>query len=307
MGRGIVVALVLGAALTGCGDASSETAVPAVPAASPTAALPADGPVSTVATVLDDGDGPVMCLGDVGWTSPPQCDGPSVARWDWTEHPEAESEGGTRWGRFELVGTWDGRALTPTHVGPAPEVGSGPIGDYPFVTSCEVPAGGWVVLDPATTTDRAKGEAGRVAEALPDYGLVWGDQSINPAWDDWQELTESGGPPSLDLEQAMNDPRYTILNVGVTDDVERAEAAVREVWGGALCVYRLQNSLERLRQVAEELGDLPGNLTPQFGTISNRVDLPVIYDDGSIQAWVDEEYGADVVEVTSALESVEQP
>ena len=32
----------------------------------------------------------------------------------------------------------------------------------------------------------------------------------------------------------------------------------------------------------------------------------MIHDDGSVQAWVDEEYGKDVVVVTSALEPVEQ-
>jgi len=35
------------------------------------------------------------------------------------------------------------------------------------------------------------------------------------------------------------------------------------------------------------------------------VDLPVVHDDGSIQAWADEEYGVGVVEVTSALTPVE--
>ena len=123
--------------------------------------------------------------------------------------------------------------------------------------------GGWVVVDPALTTNAAKGTANQAAEALPDYGLVWGDQSINPRWQDWQDVI-GGQESSLELEQAMNDPRFTILNVGVTDDLARAEAAVR-----------------------------------------NRVELSVVHDDGSIQAWVDEEYGAGVVEVTSALESVE--
>ena len=300
MGRGIVLALVLGAALTGCGDASSITAAPSAPAVSPTAALPAGGPVRTIATVLDEGDGPVVCLGDIAFTDPPQCDGPDLADWDWAEHPEHQSRGGVRHGLFELVGTWDGTELTPTEVrAQTLEVSAGPIGEYPFTTRCHEPAGGWVVVDPATTTDAAKGEASRVAESLPDYGLVWGDQSINPFWDETQE---SGGRPSLEAQQAMNDPAYTILNVGVTDDLARAEAAVREVWGGPLCVYELANTFAELRRIAGELQDLPGNLGAQFGTVSNRVELRMIHDDGSIQAWADEEYGEDVVEVTSALE-----
>ena len=104
----------------------------------------------------------------------------------------------------------------------------------------------------------------------------------------------------------MNDPAYTILNVGVTDDLARAEAALREVWGGPLCVYRLDNTFAELRRIAGELGDLPGNLGAQFGTVSNRVELRVIHDDGSIRAWADEEYGEGVVDVTAALEPVEQ-
>ncbi len=304
MGRGIVLALVLGAALTGCGDAASEgVSSPGPTAVSPTAALPADGPVRTSTTVLDDGDGPVMCLAGMAWTTPPTCDGPPVAGWDWDDHPEYDSTGVARWDEFDLVGTWDGTTFAVSEavsVEPVDGLRNGPIGDYPFITSCEEPEGGWVVLDPATTTDAAKAEASRVAESLPDYGLVWGDQSINPVWPE----TVRDDPPSLEVQRAMNDPRYTVLNVGVTDDLARAEAAVREVWGGPLCVHRLQNTFARLREVAEELQDLPGNLTPQFGTINNRVDLPVIYDDGSIQAWVDEEYGAGVVTVTSALQPV---
>jgi hypothetical protein len=302
MGRGIVLGLLLAAALSACGDATSGT--PAVPAASPTAALPADGPVRTVTTVLDDGDGPVMCLGGMADSLPPQCDGPDVAGWDWGDHPEAESADGARWGEFVLVGDWDGTTLTPSEARVAGPDDGPSLEDYSFITSCEEPEGGWEVVDPATTNNAAKGAAQRVAEALPDYGLVWGDQSINPYWQELEDLQDSGGMPSLEAQQAMNDPALTILNVGVTDDLARAEAAVREVWGGPLCVYRLANTFERLREVATELQDLPGNLGPQFGTVSNRVELPVVHDDGSIQAWVDEAYGAGVVEVTSALTPV---
>ncbi|GAA1937078.1 hypothetical protein GCM10009797_33480 [Nocardioides hwasunensis] len=267
--------------------------------------LPADGPVRTVTTVLDEGGGPVMCLGMVMQSSPPQCDGPDVAGWEWADHPEADAAGGVRWGGFVVVGDWDGTTLTVTAARPATDDDWPRTQDDDFVTSCDEPDGGWVVVDPATTTNGAKGDANRVAEQLPDYGLIWADQSINPRWPDWQRLVDGDlERDTLELEQAMNDPRYTILNVGVTDDLARAEAAVREVWGGPLCVYELYNTSARLREVADELRDLPGNLTPQFGTISNRVDLPVIHDDGSIQAWVDEEYGEDVVEVTSALTPV---
>lgn len=102
----------------------------------------------------------------------------------------------------------------------------------------------------------------------------------------------------------MNDPALTIVNVGVTGDPAVAEPKLREVWGGPLCVYRLANTQDRLREVAMELRDLPGGLGPGYGSISNRVELSVVHDDGSIQAWVDEEYGEDVVEVYSALQPI---
>lgn len=309
MGRGIVLALLLAAGLVGCGDATSETAgqeTPVVPAASPTAMLPADGPVMARATVLDEGDVPMLCLGGIAMSLPPQCSGPAVADWDWAEHPDAEPVGGVTWGEYTMVGAWDGTTFTPSEARETTPQ-DWPVEDTQelFASRCEEPEGGWVPVDPATTTDDALSAAHRVAEKLPGYAISWGDQSINPHWQETQDLHESGGTPSLEVQQVMNDPAYTILNVGVTDDLAGAEAAVREVWGGPLCVTRFDNTNVRLREVAKDLRKLPGSLNSGYGSISNTVEISVIHDDGSIQAWADEEYGEGVVTVTSALQPVE--
>lgn len=310
MGRGSLVALLLAAGVTGCGDTDSaaggDAGPPSPPAASPTAMLPADGPVTARATVLDEGDGPMLCLGGIAMSLPPQCDGPPVAGWDWAEHPDAESASGVTWGEYTMVGEWDGTTFTPGEVR-ATTPDDWPVEDTRalFASRCEEPAGGWVPVDPATTTGRALSAAHRAAEELPDYAISWGDQSINPHWQEVQDLQESGGVPSLEAQQAMNDPLFTILNIGVTDDPARAEAAVREVWGGPLCVTRFVNTHVRLREVAQDLRELPGGLGSGYGSISNTVEISVVHDDGSIQAWTDEEYGEGVVEVTSALEPVE--
>jgi len=215
-----------------------------------------------------------------------------------------------RGGEIDVEGEWDGRTLVVTDAALVPRrdglqntTGTDPGSDLkdPYRTPCSEPADGWVVVDPATTTNAARARAGRVAETLPDYGLLWVDQSINPRWQDWED-----GDWSLEVQQAINDPAFTVLNVGVTEDVAGAEAALREVWGGPLCVSRVANTFARLREVATELQDLPGGLGPQFGSISNRVELPVVHDDGSIQAWADEEFGPGVVTVTSALRPVDQ-
>lgn len=273
MGRGIVSVLLLAVVASGCGEANSGAAGPGVPAASPTAALAADRPVTVTATVLDSGDGPELCLGGVADSLPPQCSGPPITGWDWDDHPEADSANDVRWGEFVLVGGWDGTTFSATESRPAGADDWAQADAGGPSTPCEEPEGGWAVVD----------------------------QSINPRWEDYED-----GDWSLEVQQAMNDPAYTVLNVGVTDDLAGAEAAVREVWGGPLCVSRVANTFARLREVAVELQDLPGGLGAQFGSISNRVELPVVHDDGSIQAWVDEEYGQDVVVVTSVLEPAEQ-
>jgi hypothetical protein len=250
--------------------------------------------------VLDDGDGPELCLGGVATSLPPQCEGVAVSGWDWADHPDHESASGSRWGDYVVEGEWDGTTFTAAKARPVAE-GDRPQGeDGPATTSCEEPEDGWRVVDPATTNRAAWNRVGRVAEALPDYGLLFGDQSINPRWQDYLD-----GDWSMEVTDALNDPALTIVNVGVTGDPAAAEPKLREVWGGPLCVYRLANTQERLREVAEELRDLPGGLNSGYGSISNRVELSVVHDDGSIQAWVDEEYGEDVVEVYSALQPVD--
>ena len=70
-------------------------------------------------------------------------------------------------------------------------------------------------------------------------------------------------------------------------------------------VKDLQDALAASRQVANQLADLPGGLDRGYGSISNTVEISVVHDDGSIQAWADEEFGPGVVTVTSALEPVE--
>ena len=59
------------------------------------------------------------------------------------------------------------------------------------------------------------------------------------------------------------------------------------------------HSQAELEAIAEELTDLPGALTTMLG--DNLVVLDVIHDDGTIQEWVDEEYGAGLVFVHPAL------
>ena len=156
---------------------------------------------------------------------------PCVVGWDWAEHAgDFEDVSGTKWGEFVVTGTFDGGSVTP--VGGRARRGGGTTAPshrtkIPSTTPCPEPDGGWVV-DPATTTENAMDQASRVARRLPTFGELWVDHSINPVADE--------EPSGLEWEIAMSDPRYIILNVSVTDDLAGAEAAIREVWGGPLCI-----------------------------------------------------------------------
>lgn len=248
------------------------------------------------ATVLDDGDGAELCLGGVMESLPPQCSGPRVAGWDWSQHRgDFEAANGTRWGEFVLSGTFDGSTFTPSEVVGAAEWD----GEYAddgrdFTSPCPEPEGGWRVLDPAMTTDATLERTMRVATGLDDYAESWVDQTINPLWD---------APEGPDTEAGMNDPRHLVVNVRVTGDVEAAETALRESWGGALCVSRAEHTDAELARVQRALNDTPGMLSTSRG--QDRVDLAVVHDDGTLQRSLDERYGAGVVRVASALVAVE--
>jgi hypothetical protein len=106
--------------LTACGsDDDGSTAVdptgdPSPPAGMPTEVPAAPGVVDTrgLVTVMDTGDSPELCLGPVAESYPPQCSGPPIDRWDWSQHQEMyDSQGHIRWGQFMVSGTWDGATL----------------------------------------------------------------------------------------------------------------------------------------------------------------------------------------------------
>ena len=292
MTRGFVLVAVA-ALLAGCGTRVTDAGGGAPePVDQPTEVPAAVGPVRTFGpvTVLDDGSGPELCLGMVAQSYPPQCGGPPITNWAWADHPgDFESSGGVRWGEFAVTGEFDGTRLTATDVVPADEAA---VPDYPetdLTSPCPEPAGGWGVVDPELATEAALNETMRRASRLETYATAWVDQSINPAY------------PFADdnVEGVANDPELLVVNVQVTDGVEATEALLRETWGGSLCVSEGRSTLAERRRVWREVDVLPGVLS--FGPGQRAVEITVVYDDGSIRAWLDQEYGVGMTEVTSAL------
>jgi len=283
------------------GSRAEESPTPAAPVVTPTSmptAVPVpDGPVkSSVVNVLDDGDGAELCLGGQLDSYPPQCGGPRLVGWDWSQHEgDYEEASGVRWGDFGVTGTFDGRDFTPTEVVPADELEPAVYEDTTdFASPCPEPEGGWAVIDPTTTSMRSQDATMRAARRIEGYAGAWLDQTINPAY---------GSDDGEEQMAKLNDPALLVINVQVTGDPAAAEAVLRETWGGALCVTRAQHTERELRAIQREVLELPGMLGGGSGF--DKVDAFVIFDDGTLQAWVDREYGPGVVEIGSALVPVD--
>src|SRR5918992_3080299 len=103
------------------------------------------------ATVLDDGDGPELCLGAVADSLPPQCGGMPIRGWRWEDVDGEDTVGGTTWGEYHVVGSYDGSSFTVEDAGPM--VAVGPEEGDPFHTPCPEPSGGWTDVDPSATGD----------------------------------------------------------------------------------------------------------------------------------------------------------
>ncbi|QCR18968.1 hypothetical protein [Agrococcus sp. SGAir0287] len=72
-----------------------------------------DGEVVGQGLVLDAGV-PVLCLGPVLESAPPQCGGLRLAGWDWSSLDGWEEQSNVRWCSYAVQGTWDGETFTAT-------------------------------------------------------------------------------------------------------------------------------------------------------------------------------------------------
>ena len=238
--------------------------------------------------------GPQFCLGVLLTSNPPQGGGPDVVNWDWSEVSGYQSLSGTTWGDYTLTGIYDGDTFTmtrPPMPGRQVDEGGPAAAASPdeLATPCPAPPGGWRVVDPSRATYESMERTFETAHGLEGYAGSWMDQSINPAS---RSRTEDGA-------LLMNDPTRLIINVMVTGDTTAAEAKLRQIWGGALCVSPARHTEAELLRVLDDVLSTPGILTA--GTGRDRVHLEVIHDDGSLQRELDDRFGAGLVVVASAL------
>jgi hypothetical protein len=289
--------LVAGVSLASCATQSQNSTrdLPGAAAESDQPApvpLPTDpGPYRASGTVLESPEhGPMLCM-FVATSYPPQCGNLELVGWDWDLVDDEESANGTTWGgSYEVIGTWDGERLTLTEP-PRPAVSEAmptPEADTP----CPEPAGGWTVLDPAKTTSQTLDAVINAARSRPDFAGVWLDQPI-------REPRSENAPD--------NDPTNLIVNVRVTGDVAQAEQDLRRIWGGALCVSAGARSLAELETIQSEIsahGTAIKLLYSGINETAGIITVGVVLDDGRLQDYYDERYGAGVVTVTSWLQPV---
>lgn len=303
-----ILALLFGL-LTACGSSSPDGANDASddPLGQPVGPIPTPGisedPVFGFGMVLDQGEGPELCLGPIAESYPPQCGGIPLDGWDWSSRSDFEDISGVKFAMYAVTGIFDGTRLAVTE-----EPISGALYD-PAVdlsvgratsTVCPEPEGGWAVLERDQANANALVRAERAALDLDGYVTHWNDEFSGLEISVPDEVNPDPDPEMGD--DGTLDPLRLVLNVQVSGDVAVATEAMREVWGGALCVTNPRYTERELSDLAAYLADAPGITValPQY----DRVVLEVRYDDGTLQGFLDDAYGRDTVVVVSALRLV---
>ncbi|MEZ0075451.1 hypothetical protein [Planotetraspora sp. GP83] len=281
--RGMWLVAVL-VTLAACGTAPAATA--------PLMRYQADG------TVLSNPQhGPQLCAG-VLESLPPQCGGPDISGWDWNA-VQHSAKGGVRWGEYHVVGTWDGQRLTLTEPPHPAGHRDAPPDRSRFTTPCPKPVGGWRPVDPATATLEAEAAAIARARKLPGYAGSWVDHN-------YVEEIEGFDPDDpRSVERYANDPKRLVLNLRFTGDPAVHEAAIREIWGGALCLSRAQHTAAELHALQERAGkEIKSVYSTSVDELAGRVEIGVWVVTPELQREVDEKYGKGLVVLGGFLKPV---
>jgi hypothetical protein len=245
------------------------------------------------ATVLQSRDHrPQLCLGAIALSLPPACEGLPIPNWHWDQVEGEQTAGGTTWGRYRLVGTYDGATFTVTRAALAPPERL-PSHQEQFKhepkPGCPEPAGGWPVPDPARRSERSLEPVTRAARAQPDVAGVW-----------LSYLAPMGN-------NVAEDPGEFVLNVAFTGELARHEAQLRPRWGGRLCVTRQQRSYRELLRIQRELRGGAGKglglwvLGSGIRESANAVTLEVVVLEEQAREALEARYGAGAVQATAVL------
>jgi hypothetical protein len=285
MKLGIVAALVA-LLVTGCGRAPSGE--PVVPQAQPS--TDTDQLFEASTTVLEsDEHPPMLCLGGIEQSLPPQCGDVPIDNWSWDDVTGEESRAGTTWGEFHVEGTFDGASFTVTKAGPPErdpiEMGEGD----PIDTPCDEPDGGWKASDPSLSTEDDMYRAIDAARTAPDFAGVW----IDYIEETYTEIDTTEG--------------NVILNAAFTGNLDSHRSELEELWGGPLCLVehdRALNDLTKLRnRVFDEAQSEFGLqiLTSDVSEVTGLITIGVVWIDDQTKQAFEERYGPGTIEFEPAL------
>ncbi len=245
-----------------------------------------------VGTVIDDGN-PLICPGGVMTSLPPQCEGVPLLGLDWSTVDWAETAGGVRWADFTLIGTYDGGAFELTRPPEPPLWGE----ETPFSTPlpCEEPEGGWKIIN-AATADR-DGAAVGYAQAQPEFMGNWSHR--------------------LPADAAA----YSVKVFTFTGELVEHEQAIRNIYGGPVCVGLADHSLAELEAIRHEVQEvivspqaeaagiylMNGQYGDTIDILTGSIEFYVLAADAGGQGWLDAQFGQGVVGLHSLLTRIGQP
>lgn len=243
-----------------------------------------------VATVLEDShDGPQLCLGPVGESYPPQCDGLDITNWTWQDLA-SERESGARWGEYVAVGTYDREAQTFTLTQPARDAERGDFGQRPdvdFSTPCDAPEGGWPAASESDLSD--------AAQRIDRFGGLPGGAADTGATRPGSGIEGFGG---LWLSREP-----FVLNVRVAGDLAAADAAIRELYDGPLCLVPSERTLAELQRIQDEMTENWPQEVSGMGVdvVAGQVRLDAFAPNPELERELAERYGDAVTVVVFGL------
>lgn len=270
----------------------------------------------TVGYVLENEDhGPEWCTG-AKMVRPPKCSGTPITNWSWDSIDFEESVDGTTWAEdVVLIGTWADGKLTLTQK-PVADVDYTGVRPNPLPDAYASPAPGctafcqtwakryfptWrtnsfeIAFAASNHPERKPGytqDGTPHAPAIPEVVAAW-STPLNP---------KTGAT----VDNYADGDNYGVATVSVSGDLESARKKIAKVYSGPLCVVPAQTTYSELKTIHDEIVDVIENeptlvhyQATSVGLRYGKIHLSVMFDDGTVQEFLDQKYGAGVVEVTS--------
>ncbi|NUO58480.1 MAG: hypothetical protein HOV71_15810 [Hamadaea sp.] len=240
----------------------------------------------TAYVLASEQHGPQLCRA-LAESLPPQCGGPEVVGWTW-DGLQYESALQTKWGEYQLVGTYENEKFTLTEPPRPPVRETPPTGPAAFPTLCAPPAEGWKVVDPAKVSSDAMEAAIAVAQKSPDYAGLWIDE-----------------PAATADPTPHNDPSRLIVNVRFTKNLAEHEKEFRELFGGKLCVLPARHTEKELLAIQDQIVTTPGVTGSSPDPVTETVNVRLFLATEAQQRDFDARYGVGLIVLKGELKPLD--